>query len=196
MERATIVGETTGGGAHPVSGHFFQIDDALFVEMSVPYGRAINPITGTNWEGTGIDPHIAVPADQALDAAQLDILEKRLDTDIDEDQKYATEWALAGLRVRLNPIEIDAQTALAYTGAFGPRKIRFENGQLMYQRDERPAYTMIPLGNHVFGLDGLDYFRLQFVADESGEFNRLLGTYDNGRRDSNDRSEPRQLSTK
>ena len=196
LERATIVGETTGGGAHPVSAHYFKIDDALFVEMSMPYGRAINPITGTNWEGTGIDPHIAVPADQALDAAQLDILEKRLDTDVNEDSKFETRWALTALRARLDPIVIDDQTALAYTGSFGPRHIMFEGGQLKYQRDERPVYPMIALGNHTFGLDGLDYFRLEFVKDESGEFNRVVGTYSNGRRDGNDRSEPRQLSTK
>jgi hypothetical protein len=35
----------------------------------VPTGRAINPITKTNWEGTGVRPDIAVPADSALSAA-------------------------------------------------------------------------------------------------------------------------------
>jgi retinol-binding protein 3 len=35
----------------------------------VPSGRAINPITKTNWEGTGVLPDIAVPADSALGAA-------------------------------------------------------------------------------------------------------------------------------
>jgi retinol-binding protein 3 len=63
-KRATIVGETTGGGAHP--GGMRRIGDfAVFV----PSGRAINPITKTNWEGTGVHPEIAVPADSALAAA-------------------------------------------------------------------------------------------------------------------------------
>jgi hypothetical protein len=35
----------------------------------VPAGRAINPVTGTNWEGVGVVPEIKVPADSALDAA-------------------------------------------------------------------------------------------------------------------------------
>jgi C-terminal processing protease CtpA/Prc len=39
------------------------------ITMSVPYGRAVNPITGTNWEGVGVAPDIAVPADQALERA-------------------------------------------------------------------------------------------------------------------------------
>lgn len=63
-KRATIVGETTGGGAHPGGVRPLPHGMAVFV----PSGRAINPITGTNWEGSGITPDIDVPADQALDA--------------------------------------------------------------------------------------------------------------------------------
>jgi retinol-binding protein 3 len=66
LKRATIVGETTGGGAHPggperVGEHF-----ALWL----PRGRAINPITKTNWEGQGVAPDVAVGADEALDKAR------------------------------------------------------------------------------------------------------------------------------
>lgn len=64
-ERATLVGEVTGGGANP--GRTFAISGGL--EAFIPTGRAINPVTGTNWEGTGVQPHIAVPADEALDRA-------------------------------------------------------------------------------------------------------------------------------
>lgn len=65
LERATVVGETTGGGAHPVRPERV---NARFV-VGVPFMRARNPITQTNWEGTGVEPHIAIPADQALDRA-------------------------------------------------------------------------------------------------------------------------------
>jgi C-terminal processing protease CtpA/Prc len=68
LERATIVGETTRGGAHPVTGSTIPFD-GFTIGMTIPYGRAVNPVTGTNWEGTGIDAHIEVPADDALDAA-------------------------------------------------------------------------------------------------------------------------------
>ena len=66
LKRATIIGETTGGGAHPVSGH--RIDDHFMID--VPFARAVNPISKTNWEGTGVEPDIKVPADQALDVAK------------------------------------------------------------------------------------------------------------------------------
>jgi len=65
LKRVTVVGETTGGGAHPASegrlGDHFAIN--------VPWGNAINPITGTNWEGVGVVPDVKVPANDALDAA-------------------------------------------------------------------------------------------------------------------------------
>ena len=64
-ERGTLIGETTGGGANP--GDTMNIDDRFAV--FVPTGRAINPITGTNWEGVGVAPHIAVEADKAFDVA-------------------------------------------------------------------------------------------------------------------------------
>ena len=66
LKRATIVGETTGGGAHPVSGH--RIDDHF--SIGVPFARAINPISKTNWEGTGVEPDVQCPADEALDVAR------------------------------------------------------------------------------------------------------------------------------
>jgi C-terminal processing protease CtpA/Prc len=45
-----------------------RIDDHFIVAM--PYARAINPITKTNWEGKGVEPDIVVPADQALERAK------------------------------------------------------------------------------------------------------------------------------
>lgn len=66
LKRATIIGETTGGGAHPVDGR--RLDDHFM--LIVPSERAVNPISKTNWEGTGVEPDVKVPADQALDVAK------------------------------------------------------------------------------------------------------------------------------
>jgi retinol-binding protein 3 len=66
LKRATIVGETTGGGAHPVAGH--RIDEHFMI--GVPFARAINPISKTNWEGTGVEPDVKVAAADALSTAQ------------------------------------------------------------------------------------------------------------------------------
>jgi hypothetical protein len=62
LGRGLIVGEVTGGGANPggvaILGHGF--------EVFVPVGRAVNAITGTNWEGVGVQPDVAVAASEAL----------------------------------------------------------------------------------------------------------------------------------
>jgi tetratricopeptide (TPR) repeat protein len=64
-ERATIVGEPTKGGAHSVD--LFKIDDRF--EIYIPTARAINPITGENWEGTGVIPDVPIPSESALETA-------------------------------------------------------------------------------------------------------------------------------
>jgi hypothetical protein len=74
-----------------------------------------------------------------------------------------------------------------YAGHYGPRKFWVEDDHLYYQREDRPKYKLIPMGDHRFMLEGLDYFRIQFVADEGGEFNEMIGQYDNGRTDGNKR---------
>jgi tetratricopeptide (TPR) repeat protein len=63
--RATLVGEATKGGAHSVD--LFGIDSQF--EFYISTERAISPVTGGNWEGTGVIPDIRVPAAAALDAA-------------------------------------------------------------------------------------------------------------------------------
>jgi hypothetical protein len=72
LKRATVVGETTGGGAHPGN------DKRLLPNFSVfvPLGRSISPITKANWEGVGVTPDIGVCATDALRTAQLAILTK------------------------------------------------------------------------------------------------------------------------
>jgi len=64
-QRATLVGETTGGGAHPGSPYRLH----PHFEVFIPAGRAINPITNQNWEGSGVVPDIAVSPEQALKVA-------------------------------------------------------------------------------------------------------------------------------
>lgn len=72
LKRGTIVGETTGGGAHLVRGERI---DAHFM-IGVPFAKAINPISKTNWEGTGVVPDVKVPADDALSTAEKLAAEK------------------------------------------------------------------------------------------------------------------------
>jgi C-terminal processing protease CtpA/Prc len=97
LKRATIVGETTGGGAHPGGG--FRITEHF--GMFVPTGRAISPITKTNWEGTGVTPDVAVPAEQALLTARVMALKESLTTLKDQDLKPRLEAEIQKLEKEL-----------------------------------------------------------------------------------------------
>ena len=93
QQRGEIVGDTTGGGAHP--GGMRRVTENFGVW--VPSGRAVNPVTGTNWEGTGVRPDVAVPADQALRTAHIRALEKLLQGATGEE-KERLEAGLAMVR--------------------------------------------------------------------------------------------------
>ncbi|HEX5575364.1 MAG TPA: S41 family peptidase, partial [Gemmatimonadales bacterium] len=72
QKRGEVVGDTTGGGAHP--GGMRRVTEQFGVW--VPAGRAINPVTGKNWEGTGVIPDVPVAADEALRTAHLRALKR------------------------------------------------------------------------------------------------------------------------
>jgi hypothetical protein len=65
LGRAQLIGETTGGGAHPTG----RSPISPTMAISVPFARSVNPITGTNWEGTGVVPDVSVAAAEAYDVA-------------------------------------------------------------------------------------------------------------------------------
>jgi C-terminal processing protease CtpA/Prc len=67
QRRARLIGATTRGGAHPTT----TLPLTATLEISIPAARAINPVTGTNWEGVGVEPDEAVDPAAALDVAHL-----------------------------------------------------------------------------------------------------------------------------
>jgi hypothetical protein len=81
LKRAMIVGETTGGGAHPVRGH--RITEHFGI--GVPFARAINPVSHTNWEGTGVEPDVKVDAPQALEVA-IKLATERIKDNVQKSQ--------------------------------------------------------------------------------------------------------------
>jgi peptidase S41-like protein len=90
QRRGEVVGDTTGGGAHPgglrsVTEHF---------GVWVPSGRAVNPVTGTNWEGTGVLPDVPVEAAAALRTAHLRALERLLKDERDIEHRARLQRAI------------------------------------------------------------------------------------------------------
>jgi C-terminal processing protease CtpA/Prc len=65
QKRATLIGEKTAGGANP--GYTFSVSEQF--SIFIPTGRSLNPLSGENWEGVGIQPDIAVRSAKALEVA-------------------------------------------------------------------------------------------------------------------------------
>ncbi|MBI4263131.1 MAG: S41 family peptidase [Acidobacteria bacterium] len=97
LGRATIIGEVTGGGAH--AGGPRRVHDHFFV--FVPSARTTSPITGTDWEDTGVVPDIAVSAAKALAAAHLSALDKRAPAVDDPRMRADIAAAMERLRKEL-----------------------------------------------------------------------------------------------
>ena len=66
-KRATLIGETTRGAGH--YGSMVPLDKEFTYAAFIPVGRTFDPDTNQGWEGTGVAPDVAVPADKALDEA-------------------------------------------------------------------------------------------------------------------------------
>lgn len=180
LERATLIGEVTGGGAHPGGTQIATERFAIFV----PDGRAINPITQTNWEGTGVEPHIKVPAEEALKVAKKTALEMLLKKNEGKGDTFFIEWALEGIASQLKPIAVDQKILKSYVGHYGPRKIQYKEGTLYYQREGNTEYELIPMSDSKFRIAEVPAFRIEMMQ-EKGQVTGIKGLYDNGRTDQN-----------
>jgi hypothetical protein len=65
LKLGSLIGEVTGGGANPVG----PVPIGHDMVAMIPFGRAESPVTGTNWEGRGVQPDMVVPASDALGVA-------------------------------------------------------------------------------------------------------------------------------
>ena len=173
LNRGTIVGEVTGGGAHPV--RMFPIND--FMCIYVPHGKAINPITKTNWEGVGVKPDIEVSADIALQTATMEAMKKLMNNTTDPEKKASLQFALDRLEAEITPYTLDMSSMEEYVGVYGPRNITLKNDQLFYQREGRPKYKMIPMAKDKFMFKELDYFIMDFERDDAGNIIAIEGIY-------------------
>jgi hypothetical protein len=176
MERATLVGETTVGAAHPVTREIVQ---ERFV-VRLPYGRPINPITKENWEGTGVEPHIAVPQEDALRTAHLQALAQLTETCKDEQRKYDLAWEAEIVESLYAPVFVGEGTLAGYAGHYGKRRFVVEDGALTYGHQAYPvAWRLEPLTETRFRLD--DDLKFEFVLDEQGTTSAVTISYRDGR---------------
>jgi retinol-binding protein 3 len=103
LKRAMTVGETTGGGAHTT--RLQRLHD--HIGMLTPVGKAINPITKTNWEGAGVQPDLAAPASDALRVAHAAAVRKAIEQVTDQARRRELQDLLMELEVPAKPAPAD-----------------------------------------------------------------------------------------
>ncbi len=170
-KRATIIGEATGGGANP--GGFFPVSDGFIAFVST--GKAVNPVSKTNWEGAGVEPDIAVPAEAALDVARSEAFKILAEKTQDREWKRNLEWMREETERKRTAPPLTVEQLRAYAGVYGIRTVTLEGDRLIYQREGGPQLAMLPLGEDLFGLDGVDDVRIRFNRDADGAVIGLNG---------------------
>lgn len=154
--RATIVGEASGGAANPggmvpVGGGF-----AVFISQGSPR----NPVTGRNWEGTGVQPDVAVPWDQALTRAHTLALETILAGDAGRTD---AAWTL-----QVMTSTTAAGDLTPYAGVYGEQTVSVAGDRLGIVRGRRPPVVLARLDGDLFTVVGDPSRRVQFGRDEAG----------------------------
>lgn len=156
--RATVVGERTAGAANPGG----PVSTTSGFSIFVPSGSPVNPITGGNWEGTGVEPDINTPSDQALDAAWTAALraqESRLTGPVAVEAR----WTLEALEAPVVAID-----AASYVGEYSGSTIEAVDGGLLYRTGRRPAWRLQPLSADLFFDRDAPYRRIRFEWDAQG----------------------------
>lgn len=158
-KRAVLVGERTGGAANP--GRPFDIGGGFSVFVST--GSPVSPITGRNWEGTGVRPQVEVESSEALGRAQELALAQLL-----EDGKggEAARWALEALRNRA-PAP-DAATRQALAGDYGTVRIEALADGLQLRVGRRPPQRLRALEGGLFHFESDPTRRVRFDRGAGG----------------------------
>lgn len=172
-KRAIIVGDTTGGGAHPTSSNSMGQGFVAFIPV------ARSPIE-KDWEGKGIIPNVAVPSEQALTKAQMLIFNEMLSTTEDERIKSMCKWNINSLQSEL--VKMPTSLVLSsYTGVY-------EGGLDFYVKDNKLFCTNAENGNlvtelkyidnNLFMLD--DNVQVLFENNASGAYTQIKMLWKNG----------------
>ena len=102
--------------------------------------------------------------------------------------RSALGWYFPQLYSQVFPPDTSIAQLQRFVGKYGPRSVMLENGQLIYKREGRDTRTrLIRSTESIFELEGVPTARFQFHTDEAGRVDKIIGLYQDGRRDENRR---------
>ncbi len=173
-KRAAVVGESSAGASNP--GGDFPVGDGFFVFVST--STAINPITGTNWEGAGVKPDVEVAAQDALPTAELLALERVLTRKTlvqgapDNPNLLEASWTLEALRAASTRSRI-APPLADYLGTYTGATISIAGGLLSLHRGRRPPWPLLRLHDDMFFVKDEPFRRVLFERDTANRISRF-----------------------
>ncbi|MDF3028347.1 MAG: hypothetical protein K0S23_2654 [Fluviicola sp.] len=187
IKRGTVIGETTGGGAHPTGS--FSIGQGFILD--IPTHRSPNIISKTDWEGTGVTPDVAVPFEQALQKAQEHIFTDFLSKTNDERERRMLQWNLTSLenrsllakQVQEGNIKLTKETLLNYCGEYHPSEPNSGlpvmtivlNENSLYRRYEgAPDLRLIPISATQFVYDDESGRTMNFEVNGNEKASKLI----------------------
>lgn len=176
LGRATVIGESTRGGAHDAEMLAFPAEN---ISLQIPFNEALDPKTKKNWEGVGIQPDIQAPAAQAFQLAVRAAAKTLLKGEADSGRKFLLEWIAQDYESQLQPLKIGQRALRAYVGKYGSYQVAMEDGQLVLRIDEKRSRRLVPVAADDFKMVGEERHgyagnRLLFTRDRVGRIDGLL----------------------
>jgi C-terminal processing protease CtpA/Prc len=172
--RAFIVGEVSAGAANP--GGTFPVSDGFAVFVST--GKAINPITGTNWEGGGVKPDYAIAAQEAPHYAQRLALEAILAKNPNGPDSVYCHLVLEALRAE--DIHPSGGPLTDYVGTYNDAIITAKEDGLRLSQGRRLPLMLLRLEGDVFFDRGEPSRRVIFERTSVGKVRGFELIYSNG----------------
>jgi retinol-binding protein 3 len=150
-KRACLVGETTGGGAHPQMP--FSVNQGFVVY--IPFARSLNAVTHTDWEGTGVIPDVKIPAVNALNKARELIFKENLSKATDQKSKNKYLYFIHSVLESMETESLPANKLRPYTGTYGGITIYLVNNKLYCRNNNNGGSISVlkQLSNKLFVLD-------------------------------------------
>lgn len=175
LNKATVVGDTTQGGAHLTRS--FALANG-FVGF-IPYSRGEHVLTKTDWEKVGVVPNVVTDERNALTKAQQQYwLTKLRKTKSEEDGKI--RWQLNRLQGQASPISIPLALLSQYVGQFEEYVFTIQDSQLVSTNLSRKGKQdkLTALSPTLFQIDRES--QVEFIKNSQGEFTQIKLLFDDG----------------
>lgn len=157
LGRATLIGDVTAGGAHPVDR--FVLTDDLWIQ--IPIGQIRGPVSGTDFEGVGVQPDTLTPSRDALTVAHAQLLTQLAESQDDP----ALDWLAPLLNAQAHPVTLTPAQLEQVVGRYEGRELILEDGDLVYRWRDRFTLALTPLTETLFAVEGGDGYRIEIIKE-------------------------------